>query len=116
MKTNGILFFSPPPPEEGVRRIRPDGGAEDVLYALYENRDGGAEVSSGYWECFAGTITVESYPMDEICFITEGSAVIADGEGRERTVSPGDVLLIPKGAYSRWIIPERVKKVYFIAR
>lgn len=115
MKTNEILFFSPPPAEEGVRRIRPDGGAEDVLYALYANRAAMTEVLSGYWECFKGTITVESYPMDEICFITEGSAVIADREGKERTVRPGDVVLIPKGAYSRWIIPERVKKVYFIA-
>ena len=54
--------------------------------------------------------------MDEICFITEGSATLIGKGGEERTLRPGDVVLIPKGAYSHWVIPERVKKVYFIAR
>lgn len=116
MKTDEILFFAPPDEKEGVRRIRPDGGAEDVSYVLYRNATPGTEVLSGYWECFKGTIVIDSYPMDEICFITEGSAILVSKGGEERTVRPGDVVLIPKGAYSRWIIPERVKKAYFIAR
>ena len=74
------------------------------------------EVGSGYWECFKGNIVIDSYQMDEICFITEGSATLIGKGGEERTLRPGDVVLIPKGAYSHWVIPERVKKVYFIAR
>lgn len=116
MEAKEIIFFTPPDEREGVRRIRPDGGAEDVLYTLYQNKTASGEVLSGYWECFKGRIVIESYPMDEICFITEGSADIISKGGRERTLYPGDVLLIPKGAYSHWLIPERVKKIYFIAR
>lgn len=115
MEAKDILFFSPPDEESGVRRIRTDGGAEDVLYSLYARKDRFSEVVSGYWECFKGRIVIESYPMDEICFITEGSAVLVDTNGKERAIGPGDVVLIPKGAYSHWVIPERVKKVYFIA-
>ena len=116
MEAKEILFFAPPDEREGVRRIRTDGGAEDVLYNLYANRTESGEVVSGYWECFEGKIVIESYPMDEICFITEGSATLIGKGGEERTLRPGDVVLIPKGAYSHWVIPERVKKVYFIAR
>ncbi|MEI3477977.1 MAG: hypothetical protein V8Q84_01400 [Bilophila sp.] len=98
-----------------MRRIRPDGGAEDVLYALYANRAAMTEVLSGYWECFQGTITVESYPMEEICFITEGSAVIAD-RGREGAHRPPRRRRPhPQGRVFPLDHPGRVKKVYFIA-
>lgn len=114
MQNKEIIFFTPPYKETGVSRIRDDGGAQDVLYNIYKRTITAGEIVSGYWECFAGEIIIESAPTNEICFITEGSAIIIKKNGEERIATVGDVLLIPKGAYSHWLIMDRVKKVYFI--
>ncbi len=113
MNNKEIIFFAPPSADLGVSRIREDGGAKDILFNMYTREIGEGKIISGYWECFEGKIVIESAPTNEICFITEGSAIIINQKGEERKVVPGDALLIPRGAYSHWVIEERVKKIYF---
>lgn len=107
------MFLTPPAESEGVHRVREDGGAKDVLFNMYARDIASGKVVAGYWECFKGEIKMPSFPVNEICFITEGSVHVLNENGKvEKTLVPGDSILLPKGHYFHWVIDERVKKNY----
>ncbi len=107
------MFLIPPDKSEGVHRIRDDGGAKDVLFNMYARDIEKGKVIAGYWECFAGEILIPKFPVNEICFITEGSVRVMNKDNEEEKILvAGDSILLPKDHYFHWIIDERVKKIY----
>jgi len=68
---------------------------------------------AGSWYCSQGQITVEDYPFDEVCFITEGKVGITDLEsGVEEIFTEGQAFICRKGTKLQWTIYEDCRKFY----
>lgn len=68
---------------------------------------------AGSWYCTPGEITVEDYPFDEVCFITEGKVGITDlSSGEETIFTAGQAFICRKGTPLRWTVYENTRKFY----
>ena len=68
---------------------------------------------AGSWYCSQGQITVEDYPFDEVCFITEGKVGITDLEsGKEEIFTAGQAFICRKGTNLLWTVYEDTRKYY----
>ena len=76
--------------------------------------DSTGQLTSGVWECTAYTANVEAYPVDEFCYILDGTVTITESAGRAETFTAGDCFVIPKGLKFTWHMPETVRKFYVI--
>lgn len=72
------------------------------------------QITSGVWECTPCTSRIDSYPVDEFCYIISGTVVITDGNGHAETFKAGDCFVIPKGMKCTWHMPETTRKYYVI--
>ena len=79
----------------------------------YKSPDG--KVTTGIWACEPGIFTGENYPVDEIITIIEGKLGLVDlDDGTEQIFEKGDVIVIAKGANTKWIVYEKIKKFYMV--
>ncbi|MEE8189360.1 MAG: cupin domain-containing protein [Kiloniellales bacterium] len=76
--------------------------------------DSTGQLTAGVWECTPCTSRIDSYPVDEFCFILSGTVVVTDAEGHAETFKPGDSFVIPKGLKCTWHMPETTRKYYVI--
>lgn len=76
--------------------------------------DGTGKLTSGVWECTPCTTQIDSYPVDEFCYILKGSVVLTDGDSRSDTFREGDCFVIQKGMECTWHMPETTRKFYVI--
>lgn len=68
---------------------------------------------AGSWYCTPGEITVEDYPFDEVCFITEGKVGITDlATGEETIFTAGEAFICRQGTQLRWAVYEDTRKFY----
>jgi uncharacterized protein len=96
--------FQPAPlPAEWIRSGKPEPRAR----ALTRSADG--RLSSGLWECPAGSFTY-IFPCDEIVHILEGD-VIVESQGERRHLKPGDVAYFPQDLHTVWTVRHYVKKL-----
>lgn len=65
-----------------------------------------------FWESEAGVLRTEGYPVDEYCYVLEGTLVLTDADGRQQTFGPGDTFIIPKGWIGTWDMKTRFKKQF----
>lgn len=79
-------------------------------------RDAGRRFMTGVWDCDPGTFEFESYPVDEICFVLEGSIVLTTGDGVRQAFGPGQGFMIRKGSKLRWEMPTGTKKYYVVLK
>jgi uncharacterized cupin superfamily protein len=70
-------------------------------------------LTTGVWECTAGTFTWIFY-NDEIVHIVEGEVRVRDG-ATTHVLVPGSVAYFPRGLETVWEVPEYVKK-HFVLR
>lgn len=71
-------------------------------------------VSTGLWECTAGTFTATREGYTEICTILSGSVTL-EVEGQEpETFGPGDVMVMPSGWKGVWVVHEALRKHFTI--
>ncbi len=68
--------------------------------------------AAGVAEYEAGTIELDSWPMDEFCAVIAGSVEISDARGHTQKFGPGDAFVIPKGFSGTWRMPEKFKKYW----
>jgi uncharacterized cupin superfamily protein len=68
---------------------------------------------NGIWECAPGSFTWD-YTWSETIYLLEGHILITDSEGNETEVSAGDLIFVPAGTKSTWVITEHVRKAYHI--
>jgi uncharacterized cupin superfamily protein len=67
-------------------------------------------LTTGLWECTAGTFTW-IFPVDEIVHILEGEVSVRDGNTTHVLV-PGSVCYFPRGLETVWEVPKYVKKSF----
>ena len=73
------------------------------------------KVFTGVWACEPGIFTGENYPVDEMIVIIEGKLGMIDlDDGSEQIFEKGDVFVIAKGANTKWVVYEKVKKFYMV--
>ena len=68
------------------------------------------DFSTTVWDCTAGSFRWQ-FRSDESVHILEGEVIVETGDGRTRTLRPGDVALFPRGMASVWTVPRYVKKL-----
>ena len=74
---------------------------------------GGAEISGGFFELFAGTPLEYEYTYDEMKVVVEGEFHLTDlDSGQQVVAKPKDVLFFPKGSRIRFETPERALGFY----
>ena len=57
---------------------------------------------TGMYESGASELKVDSYPVDEYCFLISGSVKLTSADGSEMDLKSGDALVIPKGWKGVW--------------
>lgn len=87
------------------------GQPQQNLWNNYSSSDD--KFHCGVWDSKAGRWKV-SYTEHEFCHILEGSSVIIDLDGNERTVEAGDQFVVPAGFEGEWQVDEYCKKVYVV--
>jgi len=71
-------------------------------------------INAGVWECSAYTERIESYPVDEFCYVLKGGVVITvDGEPAQ-TYKEGDAFMMQRGTKGFWHVPKVFRKYYVI--
>ncbi len=76
--------------------------------------DNTGQLTAGVWECTPCTSEIDSYPVDEFCFILSGTVVITDADGHAETFKAGECFVVPKGLKCTWHMPETTRKYYVI--
>ncbi len=76
--------------------------------------DATGKLTAGVWECTPCTSEIDSYPVDEFCYILSGTVVLTDGAGHAETFKPGDSFVVHKGMKCTWHMPETTRKYYVI--
>lgn len=71
---------------------------------------GGRVVERGVWEITPGVVT--DIEADELFVVLCGRATIVFAGGETLEVGPGDVVVLPEGAVTRWTVHETLRKVY----
>ena len=89
-----------------------EGHQMEAARTLWSSPDGKAE--AGVWECSPGRFTANRETNSEICHIISGRVTLHDGDGRARSLGPGDMLVLPIGWKGEWTIHEMTRKLYFI--
>lgn len=75
-------------------------------------------VTSGVWECGAGSFEVLSRVNTETIYILSGSVILTDLLARpqkKRTLNAGDSAVLEFGSSVRWEVPELVRKFYVVS-
>ncbi len=65
----------------------------------------------GEWTLDQGRFT-RHYGSDETCYIMEGEASIASGDGSRLEIRGGDVVSVPSGSCCTWIVRKRIRALY----
>jgi hypothetical protein len=89
-----------------------EGEPVETGHNYFTDRTG--QLTSGVWECTPCTSQINSYPVDEFCYILSGTVVITDVEGNAETFKAGDCFVVPKGTKCTWHMPETTRKYYVI--
>ena len=70
----------------------------------------GYGIERGIWEITPGVVT--DVEADELFVVLSGRATIEFQDGPTLEVGPGDVVVLPEGAVTRWTVHETLRKVY----
>lgn len=73
----------------------------------------GDGIERGIWEITPGVVT--DVEADELFIVLSGRATIEFQDGPTLEVGPGDVVVLPEGAVTRWTVHETLRKVYQIS-
>jgi uncharacterized cupin superfamily protein len=85
-----------------------------VARAATLSRSPDGRLSSGLWECTAGSFRW-TFWTDELLLILEGEATIREANGAVHALRSGDIAHFPLGLEARWEIPRYVRK-FFVVR
>jgi uncharacterized cupin superfamily protein len=69
--------------------------------------------SMGLWESSEANIPSD-WSYDEFMFVIEGQIIMTDEDGNSHEINPGEGMIVPTGSKGRFIVPERVVKIWAI--
>jgi uncharacterized cupin superfamily protein len=99
--------------EDWGPRAGADSGEPMMSGLILHDADG---FQVGVWECTPGGWAIEDRPDSETVRILAGRARLTNADGSSVELTPGDVLVLPKGWSGRWDILETVRKFYATAK
>jgi uncharacterized protein len=76
--------------------------------------DASGRVSSGIWACNAGNVEIKDNPVEEVCFVLQGTVKVTDHRGRSETFGPGECLVLPRGFNGLWSQSDGFQKFYAV--
>ena len=74
--------------------------------------DFGGGLSAGTWSAEPQVEAIESYPVDEIMWIIEGSLILRTPDDASQEFGPGDALSIARGTALTWDQPTALTKFW----
>ena len=83
-----------------------------VLHESPAAGPGGRTVERGVWEITPGVVT--DVEADEVFVVLSGRATIEFEDAPSLEAGPGDVVVLPEGAVTRWTVHETLRKFYQI--
>ena len=66
----------------------------------------------GLWQCEAGSIDIDYYPVNELCHIVQGELLIQDRLGGSLRLAANSVIVIPQGFRGKFIIEHFCQKLF----
>ena len=72
------------------------------------------ELKVGIWDSTPYQRHGRAHRLHELMHVLEGRVTLADGDGGEVTVNPGDTVFVVKGAVCAWASEVYVRKVYAV--
>jgi uncharacterized cupin superfamily protein len=72
----------------------------------------GSGATIGIWEGGPGEVIIESYPVDELWRILEGSVILSDATGHSHAFQAGDTFVLHKGFTGAARMPTKMRKLY----
>ncbi|TXH39000.1 MAG: DUF861 domain-containing protein [Rhodospirillaceae bacterium] len=79
-------------------------------------RDQTERLSSGRWQCDAGSIEIEDSPNERLYFIIHGVLRITDAAGSNESFGAGECVAIPKGFTGLWSHSDKFAAYYISLR
>jgi uncharacterized cupin superfamily protein len=71
-----------------------------------------ADFACGVWRGGPGVIPIESYPVDEFCWLVFGDVLLQDTAGDALQLTAGSTFLIPKGFRGSWTMRNSCQKFF----
>jgi uncharacterized cupin superfamily protein len=93
--------LEPDPEHEGHRFNEQFRGADPAL-------------SVGIWSAEEGSTHIDSYPVDEVCFVLDGTITVTSSDGTVNRFERGDAFAMRRGASLLWQQSEGARKVFVI--
>lgn len=97
-------------PLQSLGAVTVHGDPQASGKTVFESQD--RQITGGLWKCSPGTFDL-TFTWDEMALLLEGELIIEESSGRKVTVLPGDFFFVPRGARTRWIVLQPLKKLFF---
>ena len=78
---------------------------------LWQSED--KRLGNGVWTCTPGSFNWD-YTWDETICVLQGEVTITDQEGNASTYAHGDLIFIPSGAKTKWVVTKTVRKAFHL--
>ena len=89
-------------------------GQQEASKELWASADG--RIRAGIWECTEGKFTADRTKIAEYCHIISGSAVVEnENDKTRRSITAGDLLILPVGWKGTWTIITHMRKLYILS-
>ena len=89
-------------------------GQQEASRELWVSADG--KIKAGVWECTEGQFTADRTKTAEYCHIISGSAVVEnENDQTRRSITAGDLLILPVGWKGKWTIITHMRKLYILS-
>jgi hypothetical protein len=100
--------------DPGALASKPEVQEGPALTRTAELATFGTGLSAGVWSAEPHVEHIESYPVDEVCVLLEGTLILRTPDGEPQTFRAGDAFSIARGTECTWDQPEKIRKVYVI--
>ena len=89
-------------------------GQQEASKELWASADG--RIRAGVWECTEGQFTADRTKIAEYCHIISGSAIVEnENDKTRRSITTGDLLILPVGWKGTWTITSHMRKLYILS-
>jgi len=78
---------------------------------LWQSED--KRLGNGVWTCTPGSFNWD-YTWDETICVLQGEMTITDQDSNARTYGPGDLIYVPTGTRSKWVVAKTVRKAFHL--
>jgi uncharacterized cupin superfamily protein len=69
-------------------------------------------IVAGTWACNAGQVQINGHPVNEACFVVQGSVTITHESGKAETFKAGEGFFLPRGFRGAWSNSDDFTKLF----